>query len=284
MSSNPIFVGGYFKSGTSLLRALLGQHPDIASGLETHWFAIDPAAGIGRGGETLSAHVERLAAFFDLDPAMIRDRTRNATTGEAFLDAVMALHVSAQGKSRWAEKTPDNLCHTDRIFAHWPDSRFVHILRDPRDVYVSMKECGKGGDPARFGDAWAAWICGGEAAAQRAGDGHFHTLLYADLVNTPEPVMRALASFLNVSWHPSPARFDGKGDEYETVLRLTGKKSTTLESLAKPLFTDRVGIWVDRLDADEIELLESALREAGGWAAYRRLCDINQIGRFAATG
>ena len=62
MSSNPIFVGGYFKSGTSLLRALLGQHPDIASGLETHWFAIDPSAGIGRAGETLSAHVECLAA------------------------------------------------------------------------------------------------------------------------------------------------------------------------------------------------------------------------------
>jgi len=51
--TSPIFVGGYFKSGTSLLRALLGQHPDVASGLETHWFAIDPKRQLGRHGEAL---------------------------------------------------------------------------------------------------------------------------------------------------------------------------------------------------------------------------------------
>ena len=40
----PIFIGGMFKSGTSLLRAMLGQHSAIASGLETYWFDWDWAA------------------------------------------------------------------------------------------------------------------------------------------------------------------------------------------------------------------------------------------------
>ena len=39
--TSPIFIGGLFKSGTTLLRAMLGQHSAIASGLETQWFKMD---------------------------------------------------------------------------------------------------------------------------------------------------------------------------------------------------------------------------------------------------
>lgn len=38
VNNAPIFIGGLYKSGTSLLRAMLGQHSNIASGLETFWF------------------------------------------------------------------------------------------------------------------------------------------------------------------------------------------------------------------------------------------------------
>ena len=44
----PIFIGGIFRSGTTLLRAMLGQHPNIAAGLETYWFDIDWDDLVGR--------------------------------------------------------------------------------------------------------------------------------------------------------------------------------------------------------------------------------------------
>ena len=37
MESSPAFVGGMYKSGTSLLRAMLGRHSRIFTGLETQW-------------------------------------------------------------------------------------------------------------------------------------------------------------------------------------------------------------------------------------------------------
>lgn len=37
-NNSPIFIGGQMKSGTTLVRALLSQHPNIFGGLETHWF------------------------------------------------------------------------------------------------------------------------------------------------------------------------------------------------------------------------------------------------------
>ena len=37
----PIFIGGMFKSGTSIARKYIGNHPNIFSGLETNWFYLD---------------------------------------------------------------------------------------------------------------------------------------------------------------------------------------------------------------------------------------------------
>lgn len=233
--TSPIFVGGYFKSGTSLLRALLGQHPDVASGLETHWFAIDPKRQLGRHGEALHDSVSRLAAFFGLDEADIRAVTAEAETGEAFLDRLMQLHLTTQKKSRWAEKTPDNILHVDRIFDHWPSARFVHILRDPLDVYVSLLNCGKGDAPEVFARSWSDWMSGGEAVGREIGPEKFRTVLYADLVNRPELVMRPLSEFLDLTWSSALATFEGQQDEFDLVLRTTGKRSTTLESLSRPL-------------------------------------------------
>jgi hypothetical protein len=41
-----IFIGGMFKSGTSLLRVMLGQHLAISAGLETAWFQLDWDSGL----------------------------------------------------------------------------------------------------------------------------------------------------------------------------------------------------------------------------------------------
>lgn len=273
----PVFIGGYFKSGTSLLRALLGQHPRIASGLETHWFAIDPPAGTGRGGEKLTEAAVRLATFFRLDPETVAAAALAAPSGERFLEAVMAMHARAQGKPRWAEKTPDNLLHVGRIFAHWPEARFVHIVRDPRDVYVSLRNCGKADDADAFAAAWASWVEGGEAAGRRAGPARFATVLYEDLVIAPEAAMRRLLDFLGEDWDPAVARFDGKADEYDLVLRVTGKKSTTLESLSRPLFADRIGLWRDALSDEEAGRLEAALARAGALDAWRRLAAVGMV-------
>ncbi len=115
-----------------------------------------------------------------------------------FLDRLMQLHVAAQNKTRWAEKMPDNILYVDRVFAHWPDARFVHILRDPRND-ASLNNCGKGGPPevSSPGLERLGFRRGGDGA-KVVGPDRFRTVLSADLVNHPALVMRPIAEFLGL--------------------------------------------------------------------------------------
>ena len=63
LTRDPIFIGGMFKSGTSLLRAMLGRHSRLFAGLETQWLAQDRQ---GITPEDRRAWLERLAIFFDV--------------------------------------------------------------------------------------------------------------------------------------------------------------------------------------------------------------------------
>ena len=133
-AQQPIFVCGMMRSGTTLLRALIGQHSDVAAGLETFWFEIDPQSGKGRGEEELGDFLDRMATYFELPLSDLEAIATESQDAAAFLDGFMAAFAAHQGKSRWAEKTPANILHLDKIFAGWPDPRVVHIIRDPRDV------------------------------------------------------------------------------------------------------------------------------------------------------
>ena len=53
--------------------------------------------------------------------------------------AFYGLCAARQGKPRAGDKTPDYLRYLDRIEALLPDARFVHVIRDGRDVAVSIR-------------------------------------------------------------------------------------------------------------------------------------------------
>ena len=68
-------------------------------------------------------------------------------------------------------------------------------------------------------------------------------LRYEDLIARPEGTMRRVLAFVGEPWEPAVAYFAGREDEYDKVLRLTGKASTTLARMRKPITDERVGLW-----------------------------------------
>jgi len=260
--SGPIFVGGLMRSGTTLLRAMLGRHPAVFAGLETHWFELDWPAGRARKGEPLEPYLERLAAFFDLPWAEVRPLAQGAADAESFLEAFMGLAARRAGKRRWAEKTPGNVQQARRIFARWPEARLIHIVRDPRDVFASFRRSGKYGGPADWGRLWLDTFATVERLKRELplGPDRFHELRYEDLASAPEAAMRALLAFVGEPWDAACAGFEGQADDFDKVLRLTGHASTTLEGLRQPLNRDRMGIWRESIGEHEVE-------EAAGVAA-----------------
>ncbi len=270
MSRAPIFIGGMFKSGTSLLRAMLGQHSAIASGLETYWFDWDWSA---RESEAMKVMYGRLAHFFDMSVAEVTAMAMNSATAETFLATLMAEVARRQGKPRWAEKTPGNIAHADRIWAAWPDAKIVHIIRDPRDVFASLVEAKKWDSPEEFADRWVSTIGRGLRLKSEINPStsSYLAIRYEDLIAAPEETMRRVIDFIGESWEPAAGQFSGRQEDFDKVLEATGKASTTLERLKEPLSGERVGIWPQVLTQKQLTEISRAIQARGYGDIYERV-------------
>ena len=126
---DPILIGGCGRSGTTLLLAILSAHPNI--------FAFS----------------RELVAVVDWKPAdNDPDSLEPARLDRLYRELLWRrIPPSAQ---RWCEKTPRNVHHIDKILDFWPNSRFFHIVRDPRDVLTSRH-------PTRPDEYWVSperWV------------------------------------------------------------------------------------------------------------------------------
>ena len=127
---NPIFLIGLHRSGTSLMRRVLNSHPAIACPPETfymqHYAAMLDDDTVVAGYRGFGNDIEMMTA----------DLARKAS----------ALHEAfrtAQGKPRWADKTPQYtaiLPQLKRMFG--PGVRFVMLYRHPFDVADSIRRRG----------------------------------------------------------------------------------------------------------------------------------------------
>src|SRR5687767_8625456 len=122
---------------------------------------------------------------------------------DAFRFAVSAPFVAyaeREGKARWGDKTPAYIGHVDQLAAIWPDARFVVLVRDGRDVALSVM-----GVPFGPNNAWAAarsWataIRQGREAAKRY-PGRVLELRYEDLVSDPATWLVTTCNFLGLDY------------------------------------------------------------------------------------
>ena len=295
VNNDPIFIGGLYKSGTSLLRAMLGQHSNIASGLETFWFDLQLNDSVyhnkqvgeedltcgrtrnwdGTRHEPLLLQLKRLASFFGMDESKILNIAFASHDPREFLDVFMRAFSSKEGKPRWAEKTPPNVLHMAEIFTYWPQAKFIYLIRDPRDVYSSLKKAGKYCDPHDFIHLWLHFTNAYHSSIQ-SGMIPSHNVLevhYEDLAHEPRATMKYVLEFCNEEWEEDVADFQGKDDDFAKVRMETGKESSTLERLSKPLEKTRVGAWKREIsDSKAIDELSKIVESLGFLERWKLYC------------
>jgi hypothetical protein len=270
-ADRPIFIGGLMKSGTSLLRVLLGQHRDVFASFETHWYE---DAVREHWDDPSSRRMTYLFRFYDLDAAAYGSlcTAKRADPGREFIDIVLDYCMQRAGKPRWAEKTPGNIRHYHLIRSQWPGARLVHVTREYKDCFASWK--------ARRGDDLDTFLAAAQTAyADIAPLLGRRTESYMEidhdaLVTDPEGAMRRVTEFAGLPWDPACARLDLEATrrEREKVIEVVGRDSHTNVSLSKPIFTDAIGQWRELLTAAEARRIETELapyyaRLGQGWAA-----------------
>jgi Sulfotransferase family len=216
-------------SGTTLLRMMLDAHSELAIPPETHFITevIQRAREVRRSEGRKPAPQELTAvltasrrwADFGLDEAALRERMANdggETSAKRALRAFYSLYAESQGKPRWGDKTPDYLLAMGRIERTLPEARFVHLLRDGRDVALSRrrwraKAGAKERSVAEWAGQWQRWIAEGREQGERVE--HYLEVRYEDLVTDTEPTLRRVCDFAELDFQPAMLTYHERAGE-----------------------------------------------------------------------
>ena len=180
---------------------------------------------------------------------------------------VFAHYASQRGKSRYGDKMPAYVLRIPALAAMFPEGRFVHIIRDGRDVALSaMAIAGQRHDPVALGIDWRRRVEAGRAAGQRLGARRYHELRYEHLVADPAEPVAELCRFLDLDYEPDMLQFFERRDNVPAKVRANPRHARLAEPLssgARSWRTDMQPADLERFEAVAGELLAELGYERG---------------------
>ena len=248
---------------------MLDAHPDVRVPPETGFVTAALSVRAQRPARFLEAlerspgwadfHLDRevlAAALGEIDPFSMTEGLR----------CFYARYAALGGKSRFGDKTPQYLDRMPLISALLPEARFVHIIRDGRDVALSWQKTwfAPSQDLAVLAQLWEQAIRFGQTDATRLP--HYMEIRFEALVEQPERELRRLCAFVELPFSDAMLRYHEGADRRIAELesrygrdgaRLIDKSGRQRRKarLRQPPDIERVGAWrVDMRREDQLRI------------------------------
>lgn len=213
MAAGPLFVVGMWRSGTSLLYALLNQNPRIGLMYECDMLTLSPLFWFGRKSAWWLNKVDSWNGALTrhkIDPAAIDP---SITDLPSAFRAVAQQYATNKGATIWGCKSPTYYDCMNQFADWYPQAKFIVIWRDPADVLRSIvRAAEKASWFARPGMDLRA-LLGYRRMKQEAdqlerrGIAVFQ-LQYDDLVKDPTTTMAAICNFIGLSFDSKMASLE----------------------------------------------------------------------------
>lgn len=261
-----IVVGGCPRSGTTLLRLMLDSHARIACGPE--FKVLNLIAG--NAVRMMQVHAPTLEGVYALEREQII---------RSFGDQAVALLEPWRrraGKARIAEKTPQNV-HAFTVLAEMlPESPFIHLIRDGRDVVRSLlrqswSDPATGrpvpycADPVEAAKYWVKCVRDGRRMADGPHAARYVEVRYEDLATDPEATMRTLLDRIGESWDPAVLAHHERDHAMPE-----SEAGSHGDALSRPVNRGAIGRWRDEwteTDRSAVERVAGALLRELGYEA-----------------
>jgi len=278
------FIVGMGRSGTTLLRLMLDSHPELSIPPETNFF-LALRKGLPRQADPHGFFLRTVAeaqrrSDFGLSAGELERRVRAIRPFElgSALRVLYRLYAARFGKERWGDKTPTNLPEMEQIQRVLPEARFIHMIRDGRDVALSLEGVWFGAGTLRERAETWVWAID-EARRQRPSLNHYLEVRFETLVRRPEATLRTVCRFLDLPWAAAMLQYHRRAAErlaesgYDYVdaagrLVATGEQRLAALRLtaAKP-DESRIGRWRSEMRESErtlfLDVAGKTLRELG---------------------
>lgn len=240
IAPSPIVVFGAPRSGTTYLNAILNAHPDVFITHETRIFvwAERTRTELLERPQVFRSHRDAFQEYLDTQlPTLIQGFYR---------------HLRPQARY-WGDKnphyaSPSNIASMDLVHEWFPTARFIHIMRDGRDVVASLlrKSTPDGTEWASFEQAHEVWTGHISTAADwiAGHPGVGYELRYEDLIADDVEVAAAVFEFLGLDMPESVRTFCLEQREERTPM------SGPTRDLADVARSE----WADVLDGEEQKL------------------------------
>ncbi len=209
MKTRFVFIGGRGRSGTTLLQSILDSHSQIASGPE---FDLLPEFAALYRLFIKKHELQRINLY--LSKRQIQENFRK------FIEASLIPYAIKKNKSILVEKTPLNIFAFDVLVKLFPDAKFIHMIRDGRDVVCSHLEVGNN---YRINHRWIndkslknvyasalAWdftiktgvkFC--STQSKQGSNSRCLTLKYENLINNPHSEIKRVCDFIGIKMEAS---------------------------------------------------------------------------------
>jgi hypothetical protein len=290
MNSEPIFIVGAPRSGTTLLAAMLGAHSRISCGPETHFFrwlsrvqasklcsveswpgpAVEFVCSISYRSFSDNG-TKHLVDKYNLQESDIARYLANRQPSvAAMLGSITEPYMIAESRRRWAEKTPDHLEYVGIIRNHFPTSPIIRIVRDPRDVALSLSKVSWGTNS--LAEGLLHWKRLDEASQEFFRDDVLsYSLRFEDLIAAPQLVLGALCKFLGEEFE------EGMLDTSRTGKKINTRNVPWKDKASQPVDASRLQIWRNELETREKLLAEAILGDRLDAYHYQRESNFDHL-------
>lgn len=212
----PFFVVGAQRSGTTMLRLMLNQHSELCVPFESVFIPAFYRRLNEYGDLRAQESMERLLDDIIADPwvqkaKLVPDRqavlAQEPVDYAGLVDAIFGAYAQAQGKSRWGDKTPGYVEDLDLINRLFPECRVIHLVRDGRDVALSLAGVSWGSrDLIKNAADWRWKAVLGRKMGGLMGPRYLE-VFYEDLVSNPREVLGEICDFLGAEYEDSMLRY-----------------------------------------------------------------------------
>ncbi len=262
--TDPIFLVGCPRSGTTLLQQMLDAHPNVAIAPETFfirnfWLQKEQYGDLTQD-QNYHHLVEDLIALPEFREMKLAPQTYRAAawnqsrTYPALFRLLLDQFSTTRNVTVVGEKTPNHLLYMPTLQQFFPSARFIHIVRDPRAVVRSwITVPWTTGTLAGDARVWRRYMATARNCPATVKSSLF-TLHYEQLLANPEKTLTTLCDFLQLKFAPEMMTYYQQASPTVNIDREPWKCNAK-----KQLSQDSLNRWQVDLAPSKIAEIEAAV-------------------------